>query len=55
MRQKAQLLLDEAATWSLMWYLYGKGNKSVTFKIFSAAIDVLKHNIFFFFNEPVKY
>lgn len=24
MRQKAQLLLDEAATWSLLWYLYGK-------------------------------
>ncbi|KAB2012431.1 hypothetical protein ES319_D09G090100v1 [Gossypium barbadense] len=23
-RQKAQLLLDEAATWSLLWYLYGK-------------------------------
>lgn len=27
MRQKAQLLLDEAATWSLMWYLYGKGTE----------------------------
>ncbi|OMO70586.1 Nuclear pore complex protein [Corchorus capsularis] len=25
MRQRAQLLLDEAATWSLLWYLYGKG------------------------------
>ncbi|KAK9101593.1 hypothetical protein Scep_025023 [Stephania cephalantha] len=25
MRQKAQLLLDEAASWSLLWYLYGKG------------------------------
>lgn len=24
--QKAQLLLDEAASWSLLWYLYGKGN-----------------------------
>lgn len=24
MRQKAQLLLDEAATWSLLWFLYGK-------------------------------
>ncbi|KAB1211918.1 hypothetical protein CJ030_MR5G000979 [Morella rubra] len=24
MRQKAQLLLDEAASWSLLWYLYGK-------------------------------
>ncbi|KAI4355403.1 hypothetical protein L6164_004182 [Bauhinia variegata] len=30
MRQKAQLLLDEAATWSLLWYLYGKGNISLT-------------------------
>ncbi|KAL8230247.1 hypothetical protein R6Q57_000025 [Mikania cordata] len=25
MRQKARLLLDEAASWSLLWYLYGKG------------------------------
>lgn len=25
MRQKAQMLLDEAATWSLLWYLFGKG------------------------------
>ncbi|KAM4110697.1 hypothetical protein ACJW30_05G011300 [Castanea mollissima] len=24
MRQKAQLLLDEAASWSLLWYLFGK-------------------------------
>ncbi|KAM7476110.1 hypothetical protein LguiB_023353 [Lonicera macranthoides] len=31
MRQKARLLLDEAASWSLLWYLYGKGNKSSTF------------------------
>ncbi|XP_057455040.1 nuclear pore complex protein NUP107 isoform X2 [Lotus japonicus] len=30
MRQKAQLLLDEAATWSLLWFLYGKGNISLT-------------------------
>lgn len=29
MRQKAQLLLDEAASWSLLWYLYGKGNESI--------------------------
>ncbi|GMP40693.1 hypothetical protein CsSME_00011039 [Camellia sinensis var. sinensis] len=29
MRQKARLLLDEAASWSLLWYLYGKGNKSL--------------------------
>ncbi|KAL7113980.1 hypothetical protein ACP275_04G093000 [Erythranthe tilingii] len=29
MRQKARLLLDEAATWSLLWYLYGKGNGEV--------------------------
>ncbi|KAK6284290.1 hypothetical protein POUND7_003242 [Theobroma cacao] len=34
MRQKAQLLLDEAATWSLLWYLYGKGNKSLAFDKF---------------------
>ncbi|KAJ9568502.1 hypothetical protein OSB04_004468 [Centaurea solstitialis] len=25
MRQKARMLLDEAASWSLLWYLYGKG------------------------------
>ncbi|KAL7204954.1 hypothetical protein ACSBR2_017972 [Camellia fascicularis] len=29
MRQNARLLLDEAASWSLLWYLYGKGNKSL--------------------------
>lgn len=27
MRQKARLLLDEAASWSLLWYLFGKGNE----------------------------
>ncbi|EPS65292.1 hypothetical protein M569_09487, partial [Genlisea aurea] len=27
MRKKAQQLLDEAASWSLLWYLYGKGNE----------------------------
>lgn len=27
MKQKAQLLLDEAASWSLLWYLYGKGTE----------------------------
>lgn len=29
MRQKARMLLDEAASWSLMWYLYGKGNEEI--------------------------
>ncbi|KAI3786220.1 hypothetical protein L1987_45355 [Smallanthus sonchifolius] len=29
MRQKARVLLDEAASWSLLWYLYGKGNEEV--------------------------
>lgn len=29
MRQKAQFLLDEAASWSLLWYLYGKGNEDI--------------------------
>ncbi|KAI3933887.1 hypothetical protein MKX01_028213, partial [Papaver californicum] len=29
MRQKAHLLLDEAASWSLLWYLYGKGNEEL--------------------------
>ncbi|KAJ1401092.1 Nuclear pore protein [Sesbania bispinosa] len=33
MRQKAQLLLDEAATWSLLWFLYGKGNISLTLDV----------------------
>ncbi|KAK9756015.1 hypothetical protein RND81_01G067200 [Saponaria officinalis] len=28
-RQKAQLLLNEAASWSLLWYLYGKGNEEI--------------------------
>ncbi|KAK6911833.1 Nuclear pore protein 84/107 [Dillenia turbinata] len=27
LRQKARVLLDEAASWSLLWYLYGKGNE----------------------------
>ncbi|KAF3451998.1 hypothetical protein FNV43_RR08094 [Rhamnella rubrinervis] len=29
MRQKAQLLLDEASSWSLLWYLYGKGTEEI--------------------------
>ncbi|KAM7254636.1 hypothetical protein ACFE04_004016 [Oxalis oulophora] len=29
MRQKAQLLLDEAASWSLLWYLYGKATEEI--------------------------
>ncbi|XP_077236432.1 nuclear pore complex protein isoform X2 [Tasmannia lanceolata] len=29
MRQKARLLLDEAASWSLLWYLFGKGNEEL--------------------------
>lgn len=29
MRQKAQLLLDEAASWSLLWFLYGKGSEEI--------------------------
>lgn len=28
-RQKAQFLLDEAASWSLLWYLYGKGIEEI--------------------------
>lgn len=30
MRQKARLLLDESASWSLLWYLYGKGNEELS-------------------------
>ncbi|KMZ57642.1 hypothetical protein ZOSMA_83G00150 [Zostera marina] len=29
MRQKAQLLLDEAASWSLLWHIFGKGNEGI--------------------------
>lgn len=29
MRQKAQHLLDEAASWSLLWYLFGKGTEEI--------------------------
>ncbi|KAF3792303.1 Nuclear pore complex protein [Nymphaea thermarum] len=29
MRQKSKLLNDEAATWSLLWYLFGKGNEEI--------------------------
>lgn len=34
MQQKAQLLLDEAASWSLLWYLYGKGNEELSGDLF---------------------
>ncbi|RLM58264.1 hypothetical protein C2845_PM18G11880 [Panicum miliaceum] len=34
MQQKAQLLLDEAASWSLLWYLYGKGNEDLSGELF---------------------
>ncbi|XP_051152717.1 nuclear pore complex protein NUP107 [Andrographis paniculata] len=34
MRQKARHLLDEAASWSLLWYLYGKGNEEVPSDLF---------------------
>ncbi|OWM86025.1 hypothetical protein CDL15_Pgr027251 [Punica granatum] len=36
MRQKAHLLLDEAATWSLLWYLYGKGNEEIPKYLFQS-------------------
>ncbi|EEC80177.1 hypothetical protein OsI_22031 [Oryza sativa Indica Group] len=36
MQQKAQLLLDEAASWSLLWYLYGKGNEELPGELFVA-------------------
>lgn len=29
MRQKARLLLEEAASWSLLWFLFGKGNEEL--------------------------
>lgn len=34
MQQKAQLLLDEAASWSLLWYLFGKGNEELPEELF---------------------
>ncbi|KAG2563842.1 hypothetical protein PVAP13_8KG368602 [Panicum virgatum] len=34
MQQKAQLLLDEAASWSLLWYLYGKENEDLPGELF---------------------
>ncbi|KAJ1276589.1 hypothetical protein BS78_05G226100 [Paspalum vaginatum] len=34
MQQKAQLLLDEAASWSLLWYLYGKGHEELSEDLF---------------------
>ncbi|XP_039127223.1 nuclear pore complex protein NUP107 [Dioscorea cayenensis subsp. rotundata] len=30
MQQTARLLLDEAASWSLLWYLFGKANEEIT-------------------------
>lgn len=43
MRQKARLLLDEAASWSLLWYLYGKGNKSLAFLCYMLVQSVVEH------------
>lgn len=34
LRQKAQLLLDEAASWSLLWYLFGKGNIFLAYHLY---------------------
>jgi nuclear pore complex protein Nup107 len=39
LQQKAQLLLDEAASWSLLWYLYGKGNTIMTNHLIICYID----------------
>jgi hypothetical protein len=44
MQQKAQLLLDEAASWSLLWYLYGKG-KHFCFR----SMNYIVHLIIFLF------
>jgi hypothetical protein len=43
MQQKAQLLRDEAASWSLLWYLYGKG-KHFCFR----SINYIVHHHFLF-------
>nr|XP_029118750.1 nuclear pore complex protein NUP107 isoform X2 [Elaeis guineensis] len=34
MQQKARLLLDEAASWSLLWFLFGKGNEELPEELF---------------------
>ncbi|KAG6792215.1 hypothetical protein POTOM_001358 [Populus tomentosa] len=46
MRQKAQLLLDEAATWSLLWYLYGKGNQPLSSNTSLLEIDACDDQVF---------
>lgn len=52
MRQKAQFLLDEAASWSLLWYLYGKGNKLLPLiELFDWRIDRRAR----FYNEYLVY
>ncbi|GMH17570.1 hypothetical protein Nepgr_019411 [Nepenthes gracilis] len=45
MRQKAQFLLDEAASWSLLWHLYGKGNKEGKPRLVMLQLEVLNFNI----------
>ncbi|KAI9102934.1 hypothetical protein K1719_023373 [Acacia pycnantha] len=45
MRQKAQLLLDEAATWSLLWYLYGKGNISLSLYLYTPEKKLLTEEL----------
>jgi hypothetical protein len=46
MRQKAQFLLDEAATWSLLWYLYGKGNQPLSSNTSLLEIDACDDQVF---------
>ncbi|KAF7814004.1 nuclear pore complex protein NUP107 [Senna tora] len=45
MRQKAQVLLDEAATWSLLWYLYGKGNISLALHLYSLTNQLMTEDL----------
>ncbi|GJZ04016.1 nuclear pore complex protein NUP107 [Tanacetum coccineum] len=43
MRQKARLLLDEAASWSLLWYLYGKGTRNEEVPEDSVVLPTTSH------------
>ncbi|KAJ0075043.1 hypothetical protein Patl1_33741 [Pistacia atlantica] len=55
-RQKAQLLPYEAASWSLLWYLYGKAycKSSILFGLlFSSLIYIYLVNVFEDIHSPV--
>ncbi|XP_020575766.1 nuclear pore complex protein NUP107 isoform X2 [Phalaenopsis equestris] len=44
-QQKAKYLLDEAASWSLLWYLFGKGNEELPRDLIMVACQFVATNL----------